>query len=143
MRLMGDNGKPNDNILTHILSPYPAHRSAVTDCAKLLESGLGDRKACGVGPAIGVTRVQYEDRGWTGVCLLVQWQLLRVEPAEGLAARLRVLQNTAMLFKRSQSTVISELEHTTNEPIRHQVAIPSVRAVLYGESKAVYRKAEA
>ena len=24
---------PNDNILMHILSPYPAHRSAVTDCA--------------------------------------------------------------------------------------------------------------
>jgi hypothetical protein len=22
-RLMGDNGKPNDNMLMHILSPYP------------------------------------------------------------------------------------------------------------------------
>jgi hypothetical protein len=28
MRLMGDNGKPNNNILTHILSPYPQQRSA-------------------------------------------------------------------------------------------------------------------
>jgi len=27
---MGDNGKPNDNMLMHILSPYPAHRSALT-----------------------------------------------------------------------------------------------------------------
>ena len=44
-RLLGDNGKPNDNILMHILSPYPEHRSAVTDCAKLLASGLSGRKA--------------------------------------------------------------------------------------------------
>jgi hypothetical protein len=40
MRLMGDNGKPNDNILTHILSPYPQQRSALTDCWKLKESGF-------------------------------------------------------------------------------------------------------
>jgi hypothetical protein len=40
MRLMGDNGKPNDNILTHILSPYPQQRSALTDCQKLLASGF-------------------------------------------------------------------------------------------------------
>jgi hypothetical protein len=29
----------------HILSPYPAHRSALTDCEKLLSSGLAGRKA--------------------------------------------------------------------------------------------------
>ena len=40
MRLMGDNGKPNDNILTHILSPYPQQRSALTDCLKLKEFWL-------------------------------------------------------------------------------------------------------
>jgi hypothetical protein len=45
LRLMGDNGKPNDNMLMHILSPYPADRSALTDCRKLLSSGLGVRKA--------------------------------------------------------------------------------------------------
>jgi hypothetical protein len=45
LRFKGDNGKPNDNILMHILSPYPAHRSAVTDCQKLLASGLSGRKA--------------------------------------------------------------------------------------------------
>lgn len=39
LRLMGDNGKPNDNMLMHILSPYPTHRSALTDCSKLLASG--------------------------------------------------------------------------------------------------------
>jgi hypothetical protein len=44
MRLMRDNGKPNDNILMHILFSYPAHRSAVTDCRKLLDSGLAGRK---------------------------------------------------------------------------------------------------
>lgn len=45
LRLMGDNGKPNDNILMHILSPYPEHRSALTDTEKLLRSGLPGRKA--------------------------------------------------------------------------------------------------
>jgi hypothetical protein len=45
LRLMGHNGKLNDNMIMHILSPYPAHRSALTDCAKLLASKLGDKKA--------------------------------------------------------------------------------------------------
>jgi hypothetical protein len=45
LRVMGDNGKSNDNILMHILSPYPANRSAVTDCEKLLQSGLPGHKA--------------------------------------------------------------------------------------------------
>src|SRR5262245_19129768 len=35
LRILGDNGKPNDNMLMHILSPYPQHRSAVTDRDKL------------------------------------------------------------------------------------------------------------
>jgi hypothetical protein len=38
LRLMGDNGKPNDNMLMHILSPYSQHRSALTDCSKLAKS---------------------------------------------------------------------------------------------------------
>src|SRR5579864_2998245 len=38
LRLYGDNGKLNDNMLMHILSPYPAHRSALTDCQKLVDS---------------------------------------------------------------------------------------------------------
>jgi hypothetical protein len=45
LRFLGDNGKINDNILMHILSPYPAHRSALTDCLKLASSVLGRRKA--------------------------------------------------------------------------------------------------
>jgi hypothetical protein len=45
LRFMGDNGKPNDNILMHILSPYPAHRSALTDCMKLRTSGFRERLA--------------------------------------------------------------------------------------------------
>jgi hypothetical protein len=45
LRLFGDNGKINDNMLTHILSPYPAQRSAPTDCDKLVASGLRGRKA--------------------------------------------------------------------------------------------------
>jgi hypothetical protein len=45
LRVMGDNGKPNDNILMHILSPYAANNSAVTDCEKLSRSHLPGRKA--------------------------------------------------------------------------------------------------
>jgi hypothetical protein len=44
LRLMGDNGKPNDNMLMHILSPYSQHRSAVTDCAKLATSAFNGRR---------------------------------------------------------------------------------------------------
>jgi hypothetical protein len=42
---MGDNGKPNDNMLMHILSPYAVNRSALTDCEKLVESRLPGKKA--------------------------------------------------------------------------------------------------
>src|SRR3990172_13444865 len=45
LRLFGDNGKLNDNMLMHILSPYPEHRSALTDCDKLATSGLQGQKA--------------------------------------------------------------------------------------------------
>jgi hypothetical protein len=45
LRLLGDNGRPNDNMVTHILSPYPTHNSALTDCTKLLASQLGIHKA--------------------------------------------------------------------------------------------------
>jgi hypothetical protein len=45
LRLLGDNGNLNDNMLMHILSPYPQHRSALTDCEKLLASGFLGRKA--------------------------------------------------------------------------------------------------
>lgn len=45
LRFLGDNGKVNDNILMHILSPYPEHRSALTDCGKLRNSTLGKSKA--------------------------------------------------------------------------------------------------
>lgn len=45
LRLKGDNGKPNDNMLMHVLSPYPQHRSALTDCMKLSISGFEGDKA--------------------------------------------------------------------------------------------------
>ena len=44
-RILGDNGKADDNILMHILSPCPAHRNALTDCEKLASSSLGQQKA--------------------------------------------------------------------------------------------------
>lgn len=45
LRFMEDEGKLNDNTLMHILSPYPANRSALTDCTKLVASGFDTRKA--------------------------------------------------------------------------------------------------
>jgi hypothetical protein len=57
LRLMGDNGKLNDNMLMHILSPYPAHRSALTDIDKLLSSGFAQRKA--------VVVFGYDYPGWS------------------------------------------------------------------------------
>jgi hypothetical protein len=45
LRLMGDNGKPNDNMLMHIVSPYSSHRSALTDCQKLAASGFSESLA--------------------------------------------------------------------------------------------------
>jgi hypothetical protein len=45
LRFLGDNGQSNDNMLMHILSPYPEHRSALSDCGKLVASGLKGRKA--------------------------------------------------------------------------------------------------
>lgn len=45
LRVLGDNGSPNDNIFMHIFSPYPAHRSALTDCGKLRRGGFDCRLA--------------------------------------------------------------------------------------------------
>jgi hypothetical protein len=45
IRMLGDNGKPNDNLVGHILSPYPSQHSALTDCTKLVQSQLHGRKA--------------------------------------------------------------------------------------------------
>lgn len=56
LRFLGDNGKPNDNILMHILSPYPAHRSALTDCMKLRSSGFAERLA--------ILIYSYDYAGW-------------------------------------------------------------------------------
>jgi hypothetical protein len=56
MRMLGDNGKTNENILAHILSPYPQHRSALTDCTKLSVSGFVGRCA--------ILIYGYEYEGW-------------------------------------------------------------------------------
>jgi hypothetical protein len=68
LRLMGDNGKLNDNIVMHILSPYPAHRSAVTDAAKLLHSGLPGRKA------VIIFAYEYDD--WPAEPVIAAFELL-------------------------------------------------------------------
>jgi hypothetical protein len=45
VRFLGDNGKPNSNMLMHLLSPYPVDRSALTDCSKLASTSLGTKRA--------------------------------------------------------------------------------------------------
>lgn len=56
LRILGDNGKPNDNMFMHILSPNPQHRSALTDCQKLRQSGFDGCKA--------ILIFGYEGSGW-------------------------------------------------------------------------------
>ena len=56
LRMFGDNGKLNDNMLMHVLSPYPAHRSALTDCEKLARSALPGGKA--------IVIFGYDYEGW-------------------------------------------------------------------------------
>lgn len=57
LRLLGDNGKLKDNRLMHVLSPNPAHRSALTEVAELRSSGF----VCHL--AILIYGFDYED--WT------------------------------------------------------------------------------
>ena len=45
VRMLGDNGKPNDNLVMHMLSPYQVHRSALTDCGKLQRTELARSRA--------------------------------------------------------------------------------------------------
>ena len=45
LRLLGDNGKLNDNMFMHVFSSYPAHRSALTNVAKLRSFGCFTRRA--------------------------------------------------------------------------------------------------
>ena len=71
LRLLGDNGLKNDNMLMHILSPYPIDHSALSDCSKLLKSGFEGRKAIVIigydydtlplGPAIGAFELLASD----------------------------------------------------------------------------------
>ncbi len=56
LRFLGDNGKPNGNMLMHILSPYPQDRSALTDCTKLASAGLA--------PKCAVVIFGYEHQEW-------------------------------------------------------------------------------
>jgi hypothetical protein len=44
VRMMSDS-KWNDDVLKQILSPYPRHRSALTDCEELVRSGFQGEKA--------------------------------------------------------------------------------------------------
>lgn len=67
-RLLGDNGKPNDNMLKHILSPYPEHRSAITDCEKLMASQFRERKA--------ILIIGYDHKDWPMDLAIDAWEAL-------------------------------------------------------------------
>ena len=68
IRLLGDNGKPNDNLVTHILSPYPAHRSSLTDGEKLLGSGLATQNA--------ILMYAYDYDDWPSLPLVEAFEML-------------------------------------------------------------------
>lgn len=68
IRMLGDDGKPNDNLPTHILSPYSRHRSALTDCTKLVESDLNGRTA--------ILMYGYDSVDWPLEPLIAAFELL-------------------------------------------------------------------
>lgn len=92
LRLMGDNGKPNDNMLMHILSPYPAHRSALTDCTKLLDSGFSHRKA--------IVIFGYDYNGW---------------PMDPAVDAFETLARAAVRLERTQPAAFKGLVHPIHQ----------------------------
>jgi len=88
LRIMGDNGKPNDNMLMHLLSPYQQHRSALTDCRKLAETSLGPRKA--------ILIFGYEYDGW---------------PMETAVAAFEALAERAVRLGQREHTGVGGLIH--------------------------------
>ncbi len=88
LRLIGDNGKLNDNALMHILSPYSAHRSAVTDCPKLLASGLDGRK--------GIVIFGYDYEGW---------------PMDPAIEAFEILASRSVEMARAKPAAIADLIH--------------------------------
>jgi len=73
LRIMGDNGIANDNMLMHILSPYPVHRSAVSDTEKLLASSFAGRKA--------ILIYAYEYPNWPSSLAIHAFETLAAERA--------------------------------------------------------------
>ena len=111
LRIMGDNGKPNDNILMHILSPYPAHRSALTDADKLARSSLPGKK--------GIVIYAYEYPLWPSAPA--------IEVFEVLAAR-------SVHLTRVNAAAVEGLVH----PVHRAATVYGweVRPALDGESGA-------
>jgi hypothetical protein len=106
LRLMGDNGLVNDNMLMHILSPYPAHRSAVTDTEKLLRSGFSGEK--------GLVIYAYEYPKWSS--------LPAIEAFEALATRRVCLERVAS----AASSGLVHPVHTDITVYGWRISAPSV-----------------
>jgi hypothetical protein len=67
-RILGDNNKRNDNMVTHILSPYETQNSAFTDCLKLRNSTIKGNKA--------ILIYGYEHSGWSMDPLIEAFEVL-------------------------------------------------------------------
>jgi hypothetical protein len=100
IRLMGDNGKSNDNMLMHILSPYPQHRSAVTDCKKLLHSGFEGR--------LGIVIYGYEHADWPMNIALDAFERLASESVRLSARTLATFQG--LVHPVHQSGIVAAWE---------------------------------
>ena len=96
IRLLGDNGKPNDNLVTHILSPYPAHRSSFTDVEKLLSSGLALENA--------ILMYAYDYDDWPSLPLIEAFEML-VRPRYCLGTRIEATFDGLMHPVHSRGTV--------------------------------------
>lgn len=79
LRMMGNNGRVNDNLMTHILSPYPRQHSAVTDCTKLLRSGFEGHKAIVI---FGYDYLDYPMRPAIDAFELLASQRVKLTPTE-------------------------------------------------------------
>jgi hypothetical protein len=88
IRLMGNNGKPNDNLVMHVLSPYAEHRSAVTDAEKLARSKFNCPKA--------ILMFGYEYENW---------------PLEPLVRAFEVLTRVRVHLQSRHEVSFSDLVH--------------------------------
>jgi hypothetical protein len=128
MRLLGDNGKPNDNMLMHIISPYPQHRSALTDCAKLTEAGFEGR--------LGVIIFGYDYPGWPLEPVIEAFETLAAtrvhltrRPAADFDSLVHPVHRRGRVFAWEVEAGNSTLPASVGLPVKYDAADASTRVL--------------